>query len=57
MIFKLIFTAFLFILLIVLMYNATIAIKKHDDKFAVVCAVGSGMVGLFFGLALGSILI
>lgn len=57
MILKLIITAFLFILLIVLMYNATIAIIDHDDKFAALCAVGSGIVGIFFGLALGSFLI
>lgn len=57
MILKLIITAFLFIFLIVLMYNATIAIIGHDDKFATLCAIGSGIVGIFFGLALGSFLI
>lgn len=53
MIFRLIITAFLFIALISLMYNT---IKEYNDKsvaiFATVCAVGSAIVGLFFGLAL-----
>lgn len=57
MIFILIITTFLFIALIFLMYNT---IKEYDEGvaiFAIVCAVGSGIIGLFFSLALCSFLI
>ena len=53
MIFKIIFSVILLIMLITLMYNT---IKKYDMGvaiFATVCAVGSAIIGLFFGLALG----
>lgn len=56
MIFKIIFAVVLFIALITLMYNVIVGVRINDDKFIVLCGIGSGLVGMLFGVVLGSIL-
>lgn len=56
MIFKIIFAVILFIGLITLMYNIIIGVRTKDDKLIVLCGIGSGLIGMMFGVILGSIL-
>ena len=56
MVFKIILTAILFIALITLMYNVIVGVRTNDDKLIVLCGIGSGLVGMLFGVVLGSIL-
>lgn len=56
MVFKIILTVILFIALITLMYNVIIGVRNNDDKLIVLCGISSGLIGLMFGIALGSIL-
>lgn len=56
MIFKIILTVILFITLITLMYNVIVGVRTNDDKLIVLCGIGSGLVGMLFGVVLGSIL-
>lgn len=56
MIFKIIVAVLLFIALITLMYNVMVGVRTNDDKLIVLCGIGSGLIGLMFGIALGSIL-
>ena len=56
MIFNIIFTIILFIALISTMYNVIVGIRTNDDKLIVLCGIGAGLIGMLFGVALGSIL-
>lgn len=56
MIFKIIFAVILFIALITLMYNVIVGVRTKDDKLIVLCGIGSGLIGMIFGVILGSIL-
>jgi hypothetical protein len=56
MIFKIIFDVILFIGLITLMYNVIVGVRTKDDKLIVLCGIGSGLIGMIFGVILGSIL-
>lgn len=56
MIFKIIFAVILFIMLIILMYNVIVGVRTKDDKLIVLCGIGSGLIGMIFGVILGSIL-
>lgn len=56
MIFNIIITVILFVALIFLMYNVIVGVRTKDDRLAVLCGIGSGLVGMLFGLALSSIL-
>lgn len=56
MIFNIILTTILFIVLITLMYNVIVGVRNNDDKLIVLCGIGSGLTGMLFGMALGSIL-
>lgn len=55
MIFKIIFAVILFIALITLMYNVIVGVRTKDDKLIVLCGIGSGLIGMMFGVILGSI--
>ena len=57
MIFKIIFAVILFVTLITLMYNVMVGIRTKDDKLIVLCGIGSGLVGMIFGVILGSIVL
>lgn len=56
MIFKIIYAVILFISLITTMYNVIIGVRTNDDKLIVICGIGAGLIGMLFGLVLGSIL-
>ena len=56
MIFKIIFAVILFTALITLMYNVIVGVRINDDKLIVLCGIGSGLIGMLFGVVLGSIL-
>ena len=56
MIFKIILTVILFIALISLMYNVIVGVRTNDDRLVVLCGIGSGLVGMLFGVVLSSIL-
>ena len=56
MIFKIIITIILYIALITLMYNVIVGVREKDDKLIILCGIGSGLVGMLFGVALSSIL-
>ena len=56
MIFSIILTIILFIALISAMYNVIVGIRTNDDKLIVICGIGAGLIGMLFGVALGSIL-
>lgn len=56
MIFNIILTIILFIALISAMYNVIVGIRTNDDKLIVLCGIGAGLIGMLFGVALGSIL-
>lgn len=56
MIFNIILTIILFIALIFTMYNVIVGIRTNDDKLIVLCGIGAGLIGMLFGVALGSIL-
>ena len=38
------------------MYNVIVGIRTNDDKLIVLCGIGAGLIGMLFGVALGSIL-
>lgn len=56
MIFNIILIIILFIALISAMYNIIVGIRTKDDKLIVICGIGAGLIGMLFGVALGSIL-
>lgn len=56
MIFIIIYAVILFIALIAAMYNVIIGVKTNDDKLIVICGIGAGLIGMLFGVVLGSIL-
>lgn len=56
LIFNIIITVILCITLILLMYNVIVGVRTKDDRLTVLCGIGSGLVGMLFGLALSSIL-
>ena len=56
MIFNIIFAVILLIVLITFIYNFIIGVRTNDYELAVLCGVGSGLIGMFFGIALSSIL-
>lgn len=55
MILKIIFAVILFIALITLMYNVIVGVRTKDDKLIVLCGIGAGLIGMMFGVILGSI--
>lgn len=55
MILKIIFAVILFIALITLMYNVIVGVRTKDDKLTVLCGIGAGLIGMIFGVILGSI--
>ena len=56
MIFNIVITVILCITLVLLMYNVIVGVRTKDDILTVLCGIGSGLVGMLFGLALSSIL-
>ena len=56
MIFHIILTIILFIVLITAMYNIIVGVRTKDDRLIVICGIGSGLLGMLFGVALSSIL-
>ena len=56
MIFRIIYAVILFIALIAAMYNVIIGVRTKDDKLIVICGIGAGLIGMLFGMTLGSIL-
>jgi hypothetical protein len=56
MIFKIIITIILYIALNTLMYNVIVGVRTKDDKLTVLCGIGSGIIGMLFGVALSSII-
>lgn len=56
MIFSIIFAVILLITLIALIYNIVIGVQTDDDKVLVIYAACAGIVGMMFGVILGSIL-
>lgn len=56
MIFNIIFAVILLIVLIIFIYNFIIGVRTNDYELAVLCGVCSGLIGMFFGMALSSIL-
>jgi hypothetical protein len=38
------------------MYNVIVGVRTKDDKLIVLCGIGSGLIGMIFGVILGSIL-
>ena len=54
---KIIGTIILAILFIGVLYESIISIRKHDDTMAILCSLASGIVGLYLGLLLGSLLL
>ena len=55
MIFKIISAVILFIALITSMYNVIVGVRTKDDKLTVLCGIGAGLIGMMFGVILGSI--
>lgn len=55
-IFTVIFAIILLIVLITLIYNFIIGIRTNDYELAILCGVSSGLIGMFFSIALSSIL-
>ena len=54
---KIIFTIIVFgFIFVILLYESFQSIRKHDDSMAVICTIGAGLIGLCFGLLLGSLL-
>lgn len=56
MIFNIIVTIILFIALIAAMYNVIVGVRTKDDRLIVLCGIAAGLIGMLFGMALGSIL-
>lgn len=56
MIFNIILTIILFITLIATMYNVIVGIRIKNDKLIALCGIGAGLIGILFGITLGSIL-
>lgn len=56
MIFKIIFAIILLIALITLMYNIIIGVRTDNDKLIVLCGLGTGLIGIMFGVVLSIIL-
>lgn len=54
---KIIFATIVFgFVFAILLYESFQSIRKHDDSIAVICTFGAGLIGLCFGLLLGSLL-
>lgn len=56
MIFNIIFAIILFIALIATMYNVIVGVRTNDDRLIVICGIAAGLIGMLFGVVLGSIL-
>ena len=56
MIFNIIVTIILFIALIAAMYNVIVGVRTKDDRLVVLCGIAAGLIGMLFGVVLGSIL-
>ena len=56
MVVKIIFAIILYVSLITLMYNLLVGVRTKDDKLIVLCGIGAGLIGMMFGVVLGSIL-
>ena len=56
MIFNIILTIILFIALIAAMYNVIVGVRTNDDRLIVICGIAAGLIGMLFGVVLGSIL-
>ena len=56
LIFNIIIAAILHVALIFLMYNVIVGVRTKDDRLTVLCGIGSGLVGMLLGIALGGII-
>jgi hypothetical protein len=56
MIFNIILAIILFIALIAAMYNVIVGVRTNDDRLIVICGIAAGLIGMLFGVVLGSIL-
>lgn len=56
MIFNIILAVILFIALIAAMYNVIVGVRTNDDRLIVICGIAAGLIGMLFGVVLGSIL-
>ena len=56
MIAKIITATILMITLICIIYSAFKGIKNNDDKLISICSISACLVGLLFGVILGSLL-
>lgn len=56
MIFNIILAVILFIALIAAMYNVIVGVRTKDDRLVVLCGIAAGLIGMLFGVVLGSIL-
>lgn len=56
MIFNIILAIILFIALIAAMYNVIVGVRTNDDRLTVLCGIAAGLIGMLFGVVLGSIL-
>lgn len=56
MIGKIIAATILMIALICVMYGAFEGIKNNDGKLTLICSMSAGLIGLLFGVILGSLL-
>ena len=56
MVLKIIFAIILFVSLITLMYNVIVGVRTKDDGLIVLSGIGAGLIGMLFGVVLGSII-
>ena len=56
MVFNIILAIILFIALIAAMYNVIVGVRTKDDRLVVLCGIAAGLIGMLFGVVLGSIL-
>jgi hypothetical protein len=38
------------------MYNVIVRVRTKDDRLTVLCGIAAGLIGMLFGVVLGSIL-
>ena len=56
MVFNIILAIILFIALIAAMYNVIVGVRTKDNRLIVLCGIAAGLIGMLFGVVLGSIL-
>ena len=57
MIGKIIVAILLLVLYITVMYESIDAIRKKDLSWAVICSIGSSLIGLLLGVVLGALML